>query len=192
MKKIAWLLLLCGLNTMGQSIEKKDGTKIDVSGGRIFVEPGNKRLIYFEKDSKKAQRIKFKDLRQAAWKDTRFATFEVEGKPDGYYILAEHGGKKLLLHKRTRVKSRGGFESAYTRYALIAYDNAVRSSIVFTDENTDDNIAKRASVLSWIQANFPDCAKLTERTAAFESPQSDDKHRTVLVLLNEPVYVPCP
>ena len=193
MTKLALLLLFAGLNVLGQSIRKNDGTTIDVAGGEIHVEAGNKRLTYFQKDSKVAQRIKFKDLNQATWSDFKFKTFAIDGKPKGYYIIAEDGGKTLACAKRIRIKSRGGFESTYTQYEVVVLDaqNKILDAGSFTDENTDKKATERGKVIPMIKSHFAACPKLVETVTAFESPPSDTKNTTILALLNEPTIVKC-
>jgi|GEM_PF-2407095 len=192
MKKIAALFLLIGLNVFGQSIQKKDGSTVDISGGQIHVEAGNKRLAYFVKASKKAQYVKFKDLDQATWGDFKFKTFEVGGKRNGYYIIAQNAGKTLVSNKRIRVKSRGGFESTYTHYEVAVLEGQkTLETLSFTDENSDKKAAERSKVIPMIKAHFADCAKLMEKATAFESPSSDTKNSTILVFLNEPTWIEC-
>ena len=178
---------------MAQSIQKKDGSTIDLAGGKIHVEAVNKRIVYFEKDSKKEQRVKFKDLKQASWDDFVFQTFEIAGKTRGYYVVAQQNGKSLLVSKRTRVKSRGGFESTYTHYemAIVDAQSAMVDALEFTDENTDKKIGERAKIIPMIETHFAGCTKLIEKTRAFESPASDTQNKTILVLLNEPTLVKC-
>ena len=193
MKTIAWLLLFAGLNVFGQSIQKKDGTTIDLTGGNIHVEAGNKRLVYFQKDSKVEQRVKFKNLNQATWGDFRFKTFDINGKLKGYYIIAENAGKTLLSSKRIRIKSRGGFESSYTHYEVVVLDaqNRILDAVSFTDENTDKKAIERGKVAPMIKNHFANCSKLVEKATAFESPPSDTQNTMILVLLNEPTFVKC-
>lgn len=189
--KLFALLVFASLNVFAQSIQKTDGTFIDVTGGQIHVEAGNKRLAYFQKESKKAQYIKFKDLDQAVWGDFLFKTFEIGGKRNGYYVVAKDGDKTLLVSKRSRNKSRGGFESTYTRYELVVLDGKLNEQLVFTDENSDKKIEQRRNIIPMIKTHFQSCKPLIEKVTAFESPASDTSNRTVLVFLNDPVYVQC-
>ncbi|MFT3794498.1 hypothetical protein [Flavobacterium sp.] len=193
MKKLLLFVSLLGLTVSAQTIQKKDGSKVDVSGGTIHVEPGNKRLTYFLKDSKKAAHIKFKNFDQATWDDFIFKTFVIDGKTKGYYVVAESEGKTLASSKRTRIKSRGGFESTYNLYQVAVLDqqNKVIEELIFTDENTDKKSAERAAVLPLIKKHFAGCPKLIERASAFESPSGETKNRTILVFLDTPTYVKC-
>lgn len=191
MRKIALLLLLSGFSAIGQTIQKNDGTTLEIPGGQIHVEPGNKRLAYFEKDSKKAKYVKFKDLKQAHWADFSFKTLNISGKTSGYYVMAEQDAKSLLLRKRTRIKSRGGFESTYTRYELVIWEAKSTATLSFTDENTAESIAERAAVIALIKSHFANCKPLIDKVTAFESSVSDTQNRTILVLLNEPTFVKC-
>lgn len=191
MKTWLLLLVLASLPIGAQNlIEKKDGTKIEPE--TIHVEPGNKRIVYFLKDSKKEMRVKFSDLKQALWNGLVFKTFAIQGKDKGFYIIAESNGKTLVSTKRTRIKSRGGFESTYNHYEVaVLQQNNVLESLSFTDENTDKKATERSKVIPMVKAHFGQCAKLTEKMAAFESPASDTKNTTILVLLNDPVLVKC-
>lgn len=191
MKTWLLLLVLASLPVGAQNlIEKKDGTKIEAE--TIHVEPGNKRIVYFLKDNKKEMRVKFTELKQALWNGLVFKTFTIEGKDKGFYVIAESGGKTLVSSKRTRIKSRGGFESTYNHYevAVLQQNNAIES-LSFTDENSDKKAAERSKVIPLIQTHFGQCPKLTEKVSAFESPASDTKNTTILVLLNDPVFVQC-
>lgn len=193
MKKLLSLLFLACISVSAQTIVKKDGTEINVSQGTIHVEPGNKRLTYFLKDSKKELHVKFKELDRANWGDFIFRTFTIDGKEKGYYVVAETASKTLVSAKRTRIKSRGGFESTYTHYEVAVLDkqNKVVEALSFTDENTDKKSAERGKVVPMISTHFHDCPKLTERAGAFESPPNDTKNTTILVFLNDPVFVKC-
>ena len=115
-------MVLWSIGVSAQMIQKKDGSKIDVSGGTIHVEPGNKRLTYFLKDNKKEMHVKFKELNQATWGDFVFKTFVIDGKDKGFYVVAESPTKTLVTTKRVRIKSRGGFESTYTHYEVAVLD----------------------------------------------------------------------
>lgn len=186
-------MVLCSLGIQAQSIQKSDGTNIDVTDGKIHVEPGNKRLVYFLKDSEKEQRVKFADLKEAKWGDFVFRTFTIEGKAKGYYVVAETASKTLVAIKRMRIKSRGGFESTYTHYEVAVLDkqNKIVDELSFTDENTDKKSVERSKVIPMIQKHFADCPKLIERASAFESANSDAKNTTILVFLNDPTFVQC-
>jgi hypothetical protein len=193
MKKIVLLLLLTSLNILGQSIKKKDGGTVDVSGGQIHVEAGNKRLAYILKDSKKPQYIKFNELVEATLGDFVFRTFVIDGKEKAYYVVAQGKDKTLVTIKRTRTKSRGGFETAYTHFELAVIDkqNKALEELTFTDVNNDKQIGERGKIIPMIKSQFFDCPKLIEKISAFESPSSDTKNETILVFLNDPVYVKC-
>lgn len=184
--------MLFSLGVCAQSIQKKDGSTLDISGGQIHVEAGNKRLAYFLKDSKKTQYVKFKELDGATWNGFKFKMFEVGGKRIGFYVIGESGGKTLVANKRIRIKSRGGFESTYTRYevAVLQGGNAIES-LSFTDENSDKKATERSKVIPMIVKHFPDCQPLIDKAKAFESTGSDTKNSTILVLLNDPIYVDC-
>lgn len=193
MKKLLLFVSFLSLNISAQTIQKKDGSTIDVSGGKIHVEAGNKRLTYFLKDSKKEWHVKFKELDKAVFDDMVFKTFTIDGKAKGYYVVAESESKTLVTSKRTRIKSRGGFESTYIRYELAVLDkqNKVLEELVFTDENNEKKSAERAAVLPLIKRHFSDCPKLVERASAFESTPTDTKNNTILVFLNTPTNIKC-
>lgn len=191
MKTWLLILILATLPVGAQNlIEKKDGTKIEPE--TIHVEPGNKRIVYFLKDSKKEMRVKFTDLKQAIWNGLVFKTFSVDGKDKGFYVIAEAGGKTLVSSKRTRIKSRGGFESTYNHYEVaVLQQGKIVESLSFTDENSDKKAGERAKVIPMVKGHFTQCPKLAEKVSAFESPASDTKNTTILVLLNDPVFVKC-
>lgn len=137
-------------------------------------------------------RVKFSDLKQALWNGLVFKTYVIDGKDKGFYVIAESGGKTLVSSKRTRIKSRGGFESTYNHYEVaVLQQNNVVESLSFTDENTDKKSTERSKVIPMARTHFGQCPKLTEKLSAFESPASDTKHTTILVLLNDPVLVKC-
>lgn len=193
MKRLLLFVSFLSLNISAQTIQKKDGSRIDVSGGKIHIEAGNKRLTYFLKDSKKEFHVKFNELDKALFDDQLFKAFTIDGKTKGYYVIAETESKILVSTKRTRIKSRGGFESTYNHYEVAVLDkqNNILEELVFTDENTDKKSAERAQVLPMIQKHFADCPKLIERASAFESPSSETKNRTILVFLDTPTYIQC-
>lgn len=193
MKKLFPFVFFLSISVSAQVIVKNDGTKIDVSQGTIHVEPGNKRLTYFLKDSKKELHVKFRELDKATWGDFVFRTFTIDGKEKGYYVVAETASKTLVSTKRTRIKSRGGFESTYTHYEVAVLDkqSKIVEELSFTDENNEKKSAERGKVIPMIQRHFSDCPKLTERATAFESPPNDTKNNTILVFLNDPVFVKC-
>ena len=193
MKKLIAILFLCSVSVSAQLIQKKDGTKIDVSGGTIHVEPGNKRLAYLLKDSKKEMHVKFNELDQATWGDFLFRIFVIDGKNRGFYVVTESEDKVLVTTKRVRIKSRGGFESTYTHYDVAVLDkqNKILEELSFTDENNEKKSAERAQVIPLVKKYFPDCPRITERAAAFESPASDTRNNTILVLLNDPTFINC-
>lgn len=194
MKKILLLLLFFGLNAFSQQfIQKKDGTKITVADGSIRNEPRNKRLGYLLKDDLKEYHVSYKDLDFALYTDFLFKTFLVKKKPKGYFVLAEANGKTLVTFKQTKIKSRGGFESTYTHYEIGVLDSASNfvESLTFSDENSNSQIEERGKIIPMIKSQFPDCQKLLEKISLFESPPSDTKNTTILVFLNDPIFVKC-
>ena len=194
MKKLALLLIITSVNCFAQQfIQKKDGTKINVLENSIHIEPGNKRIGYLIGDNKKKMHVSYKDLDFAIYGDFLFKTFLIGKKNIGFFVVAESNGKKLLTTKRTRIKSRGGFESTYTHYDVVVLDKSdlVIESLSFTDEKNNRNTADRSKVIPMIQSHFPECKQLIEKAILFESPPSDDKNATILVFLNDPKNIKC-
>jgi hypothetical protein len=194
MKKLLLILFFVSVNGFAQQfIQKKDGTKITVADNSIHIEPGKKRIGYMLPDNKKEMHIKYKALNFATYGEFLFKTFPIDKKDIGFFVIAEHKGKTLLTTKRTRIKSRGGFESTYTHYDVLVLDksNNVLENLSFTDEKKDRNTADRGKVIPIIQAQFQDCKNVVEKASLFESPSSDDKNLTVLVFLNDPKNIKC-
>lgn len=194
MKKLALLLLISSVNCFAQQfIQKKDGTKINVVENSIHIEPGNKRIGYLIADNKKDLHVSYKDLDLATYGDFLFKTFLIGKKNIGFFVVAESNGKTLLTTKRTRIKSRGGFESTYTHYDVLVIDksNNVLENLSFTDEKNNRNTSDRSKVIPMIQSHFPDCKQLIEKAMLFESPPIDDKNSTILVFLNDPKNIKC-
>ena len=194
MNKLLLILFFLSVNGFAQQFfQKKDGTKITVADNSIHIEPGKKRIGYLLPDSKKEMHVSYKVLDFASYGDFFFKTFPVDKKDIGFFVLAAHNGKTLLTTKRTRIKSRGGFESTYTHYDVLVIDksNNVLENLSFTDEKNDRNTADRAKVIPMIKNHFAACKNVVEKAALFESPASDDKNLTVLVLLNDPKNIKC-
>lgn len=186
MKSVVASLLFAVVPMTAQSlIVKKDGSRVEAES--VHIEAGNKKISYKLKDDSKTYKIKFKEVKEATWGDFIFQTLTLDSKEDGYYLMGQEQGKKLLVRKRIRIKSRGGFESNYVHHEVFVTDaqNRVIEALSFTDENNEKKAAARAKVIPMVQQHFASCKDLVQKFALFEG---GDK---ILVLLNEPTFTAC-
>lgn len=194
MKKLILLLLIFGKTSFAQEfIQKKDGTKTDVSNGSIYIESDRNKVAYLLKDDKKVRYVKFKDLDYASYGGILFKSFLIDKKQSGYFVISEYSGKTLVTSKQTKIKNRGGFESTYSQYKILVLntENQIMETLSFTDTNSVTSIGNRSNVVSMIKNHFSGCSELMERVSLFESPASDLEHTIVLTFMNDPKLVNC-
>lgn len=187
------VLLLCQQMAAQDIIRTTEGAKITVVEGSIKVEPRNNRLTYQLPNSDKRNKIKFKALSSAMYKDHLIKTFLVEGRRKAFFILADADGKQLGVLPSKRSVSKGGFEVPYKRYEVVVInkDNVVSDYLVFTDVNNPANISLRNQAAELVQQQFNDCPNLIERLKTFENTDSKIENGQIVELLDNPYLISC-
>ncbi len=173
-------------------INLSDGSKISPIANTIRVNSNKKKLYYLVRGEAKEQCVKFKKIDSAQFSGYKFVAKEIENNKGGYYLMAKSAENSLLMKKATRVKSRGGFETYYVRYEIVALDNAdkVLEKLNFTDEATASEGENRGKIAAMIAQYFPDCNSIIERITLYESGDSA-MHKAVLKIFETPLYTDC-